>query len=655
MYCCNCGKKLGEEDRFCDNCGTPVNKEETETVKNQGGRQEMPAADRESEAPKPKAGESGEAKPEAGESGETEPEAGEPGEAKTEGTDPEAPETEPENPEFMGTEPEEEPSEASGEDEEKTVFLGHGLQSSGNSAAFTDLEKKIMKNMEDELILEMPEAAGQPPYGSSQTRYVHSPYQGEQPGPQGQPFYGNGQHFVQGGQETGPYGPLPGELEPGKKPPKKKKKKVLIITLSCVVAVLAVTVAILLFLLLSPENKLKKCIEDRDWSAAATLYEEHFRGDEKREEKAGEILREAVDALREEFVAGTMDYSTVKRHLKGMEGFWDDDYVKDALEFVRELSDSRDAFEEAEQCMEREEYEDAIRLYGEVAESDPDYGIAQEKLETAKTGYKEKLLEEAQAYAKLKDYDSAIELVERGLEILDGDTELGSRLDELRGEREQYGIESVLAEAAGYASQNNYYEALEVIREGLLENAGNDKLEAALKDYSERYEQDILAKAEAAVGTEENYEAAILVIDSALNTLDGDYAQVEQAIREKREEYVQLQLDKSQRENAESALVGVWQGTMVSSAGLDIPMDQFLQISGMPGAAVTLSCQPSGSFHIDMFGEAGDGTWRRDEGGNGVYYLDIEGDTQMLQVDTSGRLHMDFDGVVVIFEKTGEA
>ena len=185
-----------------------------------------------------------------------------------------------------------------------------------------------------------------------------------------------------------------------------------------------------------------------------------------------------------------------------------------------------------------------------------------------------------------------------------------------------------------------------------MENAGNDRLEAALKDYSEKYKKDILARAEEAIGTDENYEAAILVFDSALNTLDGDYAQIEQVIREKREEYVQLQLEKSQRENAESAIVGTWHGVSVSSGGIDIPMDQFLEVGGMPGAAVMLGCQPSGSFHIDMFGEVGDGTWRRDEAGNGVYYLDVEGAVQQVQVDTSGRLHMDFNGVSVIFEKT---
>ena len=598
MYCCNCGKKLGDEDRFCDNCGSPVYEEEAGAVKDQE---------------------------------ET---------VKSDNLEP-AGETEPGNPEPTGAEPvNSEPAQP--------------VRPEPTEPSVTDLEKKIMKNMEDELILEMPE--GQSSYEGgegSRTGHIHRPYGGGRPEPQGgQPSYGDGMYSEQGRQAAGSYGQPP---QPDNKPPKKKKKKALIISLSCVVAVLAVTVAVLLFLLLSPENKLKNCIEDRDWSAAAALYEEHFQGDEKKEAKADEILRKAVDALREEFVAGTMDYSTVKRHLKGIEDFWDDDYVEDALDFVRELGDSRDAFEEAEQCMEREEYEDAIRLYGEVVESDPNYGTAQEKLETAKGRYKDKLLEEAGAYEEIKDFDSAMELVEKGLEILTGDIELGSRLEELQEGKAQYGIDSVLTKAAEHASQNNYFEALEVIREGLLENAGNEKLETALKDYSEKYKQDILAKAETAIGTDENYEAAILVFDSALNTLNGDYAQVEQAIREKREEYVQRQLEKSQRENTDSALVGVWQGTMVSSGGLDIPMDQFLEVGGMPGAAVMLSCQPAGSFHLDMFGEVGDGTWRRDEAGNGMYYLEIEGSVQPVQVDTSGRLHMDFDGVAVIFEKTGEA
>lgn len=636
MYCCNCGKKLEDEDRFCDQCGTPVYEEGN----GEGGHRE--------EAPEP---------PEAA--------AGREGAAGTRDPGTSGPEAAGEEKAGEITVPEREP-DPEPEEEEKTVVL-EKVQDSASAggaegeppcpepgAALSDLEKKIMKNMEDELILTMPETVGpdRPSYGTGQRPSAGPAYGNVQDGPQGRRPYGP--YPAPGGQEAGSgEQPVRRQGEGGKPP--QKKKKTLIIALSCVVAVLAVTVGILVFLLLSPENKLKQCVEDRDWSAAAGLYEDRFRGEEKKEEKAGEILREAVDALREEFAAGTMDYPTVKRHLKGIEDFWDDSYVEDALDFVRELNDSREAFEEAEQCMGREEYEDAIRLYGEVANFDPAYGSAREKLETAKDRYKEKLLGEAQAYTEIGDYDSAIGLVEEGLEVLAGDAELKSRLDELQGEQVQYRVDAVLKEAAGYAGQGSYYDALEEVREGLLENAGNGKLEAALKEYSEKYKQDILKKAEEAAGTDENYEAAILVFDSALNTLDGDYAQIEQAIREKREEYVQLQLEKSQRENEESAIVGTWHGVSVAGGDLEIPMDQFLSVSGMPGAAVLIDCQPSGSFHIDMFGQVGDGTWQRDGAGNGVYHLDIEGSVQAVQIDTSGRLHMDFDGVAVIFEKTGEA
>lgn len=617
MYCCNCGKKLGDEDRFCDNCGTPVYESGNEDITRQEEGQKT-----------------------ADEDAEDGSEAEVPDVEITE----DSPEPEAENTVVLEKRPE---FEAAGGAEK-----GPDDSSSG---VLSDLEKKIMKNMEDELILTMPETVGQgrKPYEENSVQHAQPPY-GNGSDSQGQ--YGGGRvpgdHDMPAEAEKDrqmPYGQASGG-----KPPK-KKKKALIITLACVVAVLAVIVAVLLFLLFSPENKLKKCVADRDWAAAAALYEESFQGSEKKEEKADEIFRDAVDALKEEFIAGTMDYSTVKRHLKAIEDFWDDSYVADALDFVRELGDSREAFEEAEQHMQREEYEEAIRLYGEVVSSDANYEAAKEKLETAKAAYKEKILGEAKAYAEIADYDSAAAAIEKGLEILAGDTELKSRLEELKEEQAEYETKVLLTEAKNYASQNHYFEAMDVIRNGLSEKPNNDKLEAALKDYSEKYKQDILAKAEAAIGTDENYEAAILVFDSALNTLNGEYAEIEQAIREKREEYVQKQLEKSERENAESAIVGVWQGTMVSGEGLEIPMDQFLLMSGMAGSSAMISCRPDGGFHLELLGETGDGTWRRDETGNGVYYLDLGGESQQVQIDNSGRLRMNLNGIELIFEKTGEA
>ncbi|MCI8466156.1 MAG: hypothetical protein HFI63_09960 [Lachnospiraceae bacterium] len=699
MYCCNCGKKLGEEDRFCDNCGTPVYQEIEEEGQN---LETAEAFGLEKETPKENLTAKEESRIPAGENiPEREPFAVEKSasEEATAEKDP-VPEKElgAENESIpegelsakkdlilekdMSAENEsalEETAESSGRKEkpvleeatgEVILETGRGpdpgrgeeldltvpLQEDG--ANLSDLEKRIMKNMEDELILEMPEAAQSRAFTGEDRKafYGKNAEEGNR--------YGGGQSphggFPYGQGERGPgwqqYGEPPAYGEGQRKEkPEKNKKKVWIIALSSVVALLLVAVVIMLFLLFSPENKLKDHIENRDWAAVSNLYEEQFKGNEKKIEKAHEIFQETVEELKEAFIAGSMDYPTVKRHLKAIEDFWDDDYVRDTLEFVRELGDSRSAFEEAEQHMQREEYEDAIRLYGEVVEHDANYDTAREKLETAKTKYKEKLLEEAGAYEEVRDYESAIAIVEEGLEVLPGDIELSSRKGEIEEAREEYGIMSILEQAKTYAAQKNYFEAMDVVREGTLENPGNEKLETAFRDYSEKYKQDILTKAEVALGNDENYEAAILIFDSALRTLDGDYPEVEQTLREKREEYVQRQLEKSERENAQAAIVGIWHGSMVSSGGLDISMDQFLGYAGMPGANMVLDCQPSGALHLELLGEIGDGTWIKDGAENGVYYLEVEGDAQEVRIDSSGRLRMELDGVTLIFEKTGEA
>ncbi len=96
MYCCNCGKKLGDEDRFCDNCGSPVYEEEAGAVKDQE---------------------------------ET---------VKSDNLEP-AGETEPGNPEPTGAEPvNSEPAEP--------------VRPEPTEPSVTDLEKKIMKRLKKEII-----------------------------------------------------------------------------------------------------------------------------------------------------------------------------------------------------------------------------------------------------------------------------------------------------------------------------------------------------------------------------------------------------------------------------------------------------------------------------------------------------------------------
>lgn len=487
-----------------------------------------------------------------------------------------------------------------------------------------NLEKKIMKNMENELLFDMPVNRGnmgqnaQDSMNQEPPQYEHIP-------------------------------PRKGSQPAGKK--EKKKINKWIIILSVFVAVLVLVLAIMAFVVSKPTNKLKSVIKDRDWAQAETIYEKSFKGNDKKEAQADALFSDAVQKIESEFTSGSMDYQTAKRHLSAIADFWDDSCVQNTLNRIQQLNDSRTAFEEAEKYMEDKNYKEAIRKYGEIIKSDSNYEEAQSRLETARSKYKDQILRESQAYEELKDYDAAIEQVEDALSLMLGDKDLQERLEDLQEAKADYAIQSVLDQAERYAAQGNYYSAMDLLKNTLVSNSGNQELKAASEDYRKKYEEDILKKAETALGTDENYEAALIVLDSALNTLGGDYPEIEQSLKNKREEYVQAQLEKSQLENAAGAVVGSWHATRVSSNGIEMSAQSFLIYSGMAGTSMRMEFYSTGSFHIDLLGESGDGVWRQDNVGSNTYLLDIGGDVQAVQMNESGKLVMNLDGVVLTFEK----
>ena len=130
---------------------------------------------------------------------------------------------------------------------------------------------------------------------------------------------------------------------------------------------LIIALAVMAFAVSNPTNKLKAVVKDRDWTRAEEVYEKSFKGNDKREVRADEIFSAAVEKIQSEFTAGSMDYQTAKRHLSALDDFWDDGCVQTALNEVRQLNDSKMAFEEAEKCMEEDDYAGAVRRYGAVS------------------------------------------------------------------------------------------------------------------------------------------------------------------------------------------------------------------------------------------------------------------------------------------------
>ncbi len=520
-----------------------------------------------------------------------------------------------------------------------------------------ELEKKIMENMEDELILEMPEALRENREGPAENRPPHG-------GGERQPFYGGGENRPPHGTqaEHGPRGPRPEGAGGHKEPPshgggtEKKpsgKKKAVIITLICVIAALLIAVAVFIFVLMSPERKLSSYIEDRNWESAARVYEEKYAGSGK-EQEADALLKEAVDEIFSEYEDGTIDYPAAKSHLTAIADFWGDGYADEAMERLRALYDSRESFAEAEEAMERGQYREAIGLYAQVSEEDSNYKKAQERLEDAKREYRSQVFSEADSREASGDYDGAVSLLEEALEVLPGDGELSEHKEQLESERETYRIQSALDEAGRYASSGNYFAAVQRLEEALAESPESAELSEAYDGYCQKYEEDILAKAEAALGADQNYEAALIVLEKAIDSLNGEYPDIEQDFREKHEEYVQAQLAQSAQENEMARIAGAWQGSKVISGGLTLSAEDFLLYGGMSGERLYMELRTDGSLYVDLLGQEETGTWEKASGEN-AYTLIIGGAGQEVTLETDGTMRMDLGEAAIIFAKAPSA
>ena len=622
MFCTNCGYELKEGDRFCENCGTPV---ENPPVENPPVENPVKTI---KEEPVP---------------------------------------IQPEN---TALPPESTEEQTGVTESEAAVKMPEQPEEAASGDAIPELEKQIMKNMENELILEMPEEAmrnGTRVYGEAgraeHGREMHREAGSAERGREMHREAGNGEagakpQRTDGYRETEqpgshpPYEYIPGNRKPEKSKKKNGKKKAWIIALSSLIAVMLLVLAVFAFVLSNPANKLKAAIRDRDWTKVEAIYEKSFSGNEKKKAQADELIKNQVEAITSAYTSDSMDYQTAKGHLTAIAAFWDDAFVSDALVQIRELYDSRSAFADGEKAMKAENYETAIAEYKKVIKADSNYETAQKQLEAAEKAYREAVLDEVEALEKKDDYEEAVKKLAQALKILPGDEALIRKQEELEKAQEDYGIQSVLEQCKKAADQGNYYTAMEGTREALAEYSKNAELQAALEEYKAKYQEDILKKAADALGRNQNYEAALIVLDGALNTLGGDYPEIEQALREQKEAYVQEQLKQSQEETDTAAFVGSWRGSQVTFGGMTIEADTYLQYAGLASDQLLMNMRSDGSMHVQLLGETADGTWKKT--GDHAYILTIEGSDQNVTLE-NGRLIMNLEDVELIFVREAAA
>ena len=134
--------------------------------------------------------------------------------------------------------------------------------------------------------------------------------------------------------------------------------------------------------------------------------------------------------------------------------------------------------------------------------------------ESAVRNYKAEVISSAEEYAADGDYTSARSALTVAKNFIGEDVEISEKLKEINQKE-------VLEVALSYEAEGNYKDAIVYLNENSSVVSGSADLQAKLSTYAEKYRTNVISEA-ASEYKENGYEAAVLVLNSALGVLPND-------------------------------------------------------------------------------------------------------------------------------------
>lgn len=170
---------------------------------------------------------------------------------------------------------------------------------------------------------------------------------------------------------------------------------------------------------------------------------------------------------------------------------------------------------------ERGEYEKAIQTLNEIANNSNSYVEAQKLLAKAIDQYRIGLIDTAHTYVEKDDYKLAIEILKAGLLIVPDDAELLGTIEDYSLEYINVVRAAAIEDAAAYAAEEDYANALMTIQSAIDEVDSDVELHALYDNYIVQYRKDVLAKACQAYA-EQDFQSSLSIIQNSLDVLPND-------------------------------------------------------------------------------------------------------------------------------------
>ncbi|WP_252502749.1 DUF5780 domain-containing protein [Sporosarcina sp. Marseille-Q4943] len=193
---------------------------------------------------------------------------------------------------------------------------------------------------------------------------------------------------------------------------------------------LIIMVSILLFFYINnPVNAFKSEINSNNDKAALDIYEKKINGKVDNETKAKSFLIEEAKQVKESFKNQQIDYGDAKEKLDTIKNtrLVSSD-VNKINAYIKQLHDSRIAFEKAREYQKEKNYSSAIREYQKVIKEDDNYSAANGEIKDIKEKYKKEVLSEVEENINSKDYDSAVTLLKEASLVISDDKDIISKL-----------------------------------------------------------------------------------------------------------------------------------------------------------------------------------------------------------------------------------
>lgn len=301
--------------------------------------------------------------------------------------------------------------------------------------------------------------------------------------------------------------------------PKKKNKKIKRIVIFIIILTLLGGAAY--YCLSSSVYQMMKAFVNEDYEEAADIYNKDV-SDSMIQKIVGDFLLEReMNKIVDGYAKDGAAFDEIYNALTILQTLDNDKLSALALEKMAELelkNTSKETFGQAETLYEAGDYEGALELYESIGEDMPDYADAQERMAECRTAYKEDVMARTVDPKTDEEFQAALKLVNAALAILTNDEKLLQRQEELTGAYQVKIKEATMTAANEAISSNDYSTALSVLEDGIEILSGDSDLAALYDSASGLYEDSITEQVRKLV-EENDYEGALNIISVALKIL----------------------------------------------------------------------------------------------------------------------------------------